>query len=244
MQYRGAHYLSATYEFDPTVMRRWVPSTIRFAQPYRVDVFCAAFPQSLVEGPYLEAGILVHVKTAFGVGVHCPWMIVDNDFALIEGRELAGYPKKMGEFTFTINDIEIHERHSARLRLSAGDTVHAEARRNGKTLITMDGTVGAEPVAPSPYIGRHHRNVLGLQSVSIPRVVAFKPIERHAGTRDADLAVQISGSIGDPLSDLGIGEQISGRLNVVDILGVAIPPIPILPVSPAFHLRNFRLRTS
>jgi acetoacetate decarboxylase len=191
----------------------------------------------------MEAGIFVHVKTALGVGVHCPWMTVDNDMALIAGREACGYPKKTGEFTFTINDADMHERDYATTRPAAGDTVYAEARRNGATLITMRGTLGDEPANPAPYIGRHHRNVMGIQGVSIPRVTAFKPIERHVGTRDADLSVEISGTFYDALTELGIGEQVSSRLNVVDIIGVAMPPIPILPVSPAFHVSNFRLRS-
>ena len=224
--YRDAQYLAATYELDRKIAKRWLPPGLMLPRQAKADLFIASFPKSFIGEPYLEAGLFVHVRTPFGTGIHCPWMIVDNDVALTLGRE-GGYPKKAGEFEYRIE----------------GDQIFAQASRRGTKLITMRGTIGERVVDPEPFIGRSNLHVVG-STVSIPRLVWFKPIERHVGTREAELDVEISGSLTDPLTELGLGKLLSCRLNRVDLLGVRPPPIPLYPIPPTYTATNFRIRTT
>src|ERR1700733_10245259 len=109
--YVDAHYLVADVDLDPRRARGFVPFPLRLASPPTASVFTAFFPHTSFGSVYREAGVFLHVR---GVGmraptaVFSPWMIVDDDVALIAGRELLGYPKKLGSIEWTMAGDEVH----------------------------------------------------------------------------------------------------------------------------------------
>lgn len=224
--YRDAHYFAVTVEVDPAAMRPWLPPGVRLADPARAEVFTAFFPDCNYGSVYHEAGVFVHVKTAFGTGIHCPWMILDDDVALILGRELLGYPKKLGEI-----DWQLH-----------APAIRGEATRRGAKLITMSGTLGEVDPDALPILGRPHRNVVGSQGLALPRVVAFTPRERPVEVRRVDgVDLTIGGSERDPLDQMGFGAVIEARLHRVD-LSAGRPPVPLRPLTPLYTMTRLRPR--
>lgn len=223
--YRDAHYLAATVEVDPAVMRRWLPFGVRLAEPARADLFAAWFPDCNFGSVYHEAGLFVHVKTLRGSGIHCPWMILDDDVALILGRELLGYPKKLGEIDWSID----------------GDRIEATATRKGARLLAMRGTLGEVLDDAPPFLGRPHRNVVGALGLALSRLVAFTPGEHPIETRRVDLELEIGGSERDPLHLMGLGRVIDARLHRVD-LSAGSPPLPVRPLTPLFSATRLRPR--
>lgn len=226
--YRDAHYFSATVEIDPERMMQWLPAGVRLVEPARADLFTAYFPDNNFESQgYHEAGLFVHVKTLRGTGIHCPWMILDDDVALIIGRELLGYPKKLGEVDWTFSDTEIH----------------AEATRRGHKLLTMGGRLGGIITDPPPILARPHRNVVGLTGLFPSWLVAFTPRESVVEVRRIeDFSLDVQGSERDPLDQMGIGRVVEARLHRVDLLGGWVPPIPLRPLTPMFVASRMRPR--
>ncbi|MFI6571474.1 acetoacetate decarboxylase family protein [Nocardia fluminea] len=226
--YRDAHYFSATADIDPDRMRPWLPAGVRLSSPARADLFTACFPDNNFDSPgYHEAGLFVHVKTMGGTGIHCPWMILDDDVALIIGRELLGYPKKLGQVDWTVTDTDIR----------------AQASRRGHTLLSMSGRLGPVIDDPSPILGRPHRNVVAVAGLLPPWLVAFTPRERVIEVRRVDdFTMHVHGSERDPLDQMGIGAVIEARLHRVDLYSGAIPPIPMRPLTPLFTLTRLRPR--
>ncbi|MFE6860179.1 acetoacetate decarboxylase family protein [Nocardia sp. NPDC057668] len=226
--YRDAHYFSATVEIDPEAMRQWLPAGVRLAEPARADLFTACFPDNNFESPgYHEAGLFVHVKTMQGVGIHCPWMILDDDVALIIGRELLGYPKKLGEIEWSITDTEIG----------------ARATRRGHELLRMGGRLGEVIPDPPPILARPHRNVAGITGLFPSWLVAFTPRERVIEVRRIeDFTLELSGSERDPIDQMGIGRVLEARLHRVDLPGVWFPPIPLRPLTPLYTMTHMRPR--
>ncbi|AEF40724.1 acetoacetate decarboxylase family protein [Hoyosella subflava] len=216
--YRDAHYLTAVVEIDSDKMQPWLPAGVTLTGPATADLFCAWFPDCNYGSVYHEAGLLVHIKTGIGpfatMGVHCPWMILDDDAALILGREVLGYPKKLGAIDWSIE----------------GDAINATATRRGATLIEMRGALGDVIDDAPPILGRPHRNVVG--SV-LPYLVAFTPGEHVIEVRRANLDVSVGNSERDPLQDMGVGQVIESRLHRVN-LSAGSPPVPIRPVLPTF----------
>ncbi|MFD4461248.1 acetoacetate decarboxylase family protein [Nocardia sp. NPDC058480] len=227
--YRDAHYFSATVEIDPDRLRQWLPAGVRLTEPARADLFTACFPDNNFGSPgYHEAGLFVHIKTLQGTGIHCPWMILDDDVALIIGRELLGYPKKLGQIDWTVTDTEIR----------------AEATRRGHKLLSMSGSLGAILTDPPPILARPHRNVVGLAGVFPSWLVGFTPRERVVEVRRIDdFQLTVLGSERDPLDQLGIGRVLEARLHRVDLQGVWAPPIPLRPLTPLFTASRLRPRT-
>ncbi|UQW99222.1 acetoacetate decarboxylase family protein [Streptomyces sp. RerS4] len=224
--YRDAHYFTATVEVDPERMRPWLPCGIRIAEPARADVFTAFFPDCNYGSIHHEAGVFVHIQVGRRTGIHCPWMILDDDVALILGRELLGYPKKLGEIDWHLDR----------------DTIHAEARRRGSTLITMGGTLGRQIDDPPLILGRPHRNAMGLLGAALPRIVGFTPGEHPLEVREVTgFELTVGGSERDPLDQMGLGRVLEARLHRVD-LTAGSPPIPLRPLSPLFTATRLRPR--
>lgn len=226
--YRDAHYFTATVEVDPDAMKQWLPPGVRLAEPARADLFTAYFPDCNYGSVYHEAGLFVHIKAGRKTGIHCPWMILDDDVALIIGRELLGYPKKLGEIDWQLD----------------GDTIHAGATRRGSKLIAMGGTLGRRLDDAPPILGRPHRNVVGLMGFALPRLVAFTPGEHPIEVREVDdFELTIGGSERDPLDQMGLGRVVQARLHRADLsAGGLLPPIPLPLLSPLFTATRLRPR--
>lgn len=225
VMYTDAHYLAATLEVAPDAMRPFLPFGVSLAKPYRADLFCAWFPDNPFSPGYLEAGLFVHIKAGCGTGIHCPWMVVDDDNALILGREVAGYPKKLAHLTWEQN----------------GDTISASANRRGTKLVEMEATLGPQTEGKQRFLGRAHRNVASLLGVSLPVLLAFTPKEEVIEVRDVEMDLKVDGSERDPLHQMGLGAITAARLYRVN-LAAGLPPLPILPVSPLYLTRHLNMR--
>lgn len=225
--YHNAQYLTAVLELDEKAMKRWLPAGITLATPQRADLFCAYFPQNVYTGAYHEAGLFVHIKAGKRYGIFCPWMILNDDRAMIIGRELLGYPKKLGEITWQHDNQRIV----------------ATASRRGTTLIEMDAQLGKVLIDAPPILGLPHRNITGGLGLGLPREVRFTPKEHPIEVRHADMTLGFNGTVNDPLHQMGLGKVIEARLHRCDLSAGFIPPIQIPRLrTPLFLLRQFNPR--
>jgi acetoacetate decarboxylase len=176
--------------------------------------------------PYRETAMLIHVRTPFGTGVHCPWMIVDDDSAMIYGRDQLAYPKKMGEFLFDESESNIK----------------ASINRRGIDILKMDVTKGKPEENPGPVFAQKFFNVQtpGILYLFYP-IILFRAKEKITESFQADIKLTVNESPVDPIARLIDGDPISGRMVVMDITGGAY----LLPVGFAsiyWFVMNHRLR--
>lgn len=137
--YRDAAYLAVEMTIGrPDVAGRWVPRPLRLAGS-TATLFTAHFAQNSFGSVYSEAGLLLPVEHACRSAVHCPWMVVDDDVALILGRELLGYPKKLAAIEWSDDDVD----------------VEARVTRKGQPLLTMSARLGMRR-ADSPRSSGDH----------------------------------------------------------------------------------------
>ena len=237
--YTDAHYLAAEMEVDAEAARRWLPRPLRLASPARATVFVAWFPHTSFGSVYSEAGLFLHLEHRHRGAVFSPWMIVDDDVALILGRELLGYPKKMGSIALSID----------------GDRVSGVASRRGVELIRMEGRLDEREDDPPPMLGRPHRNVRSTMGLSVPKIIAFTPREqaievRRDGCSNRGFAIRPKGW-GTRAAPLGgacdhaarWGPSKRGRASADCFrrLGsglVSAKPAPAVPALPADRGRN------
>jgi len=225
--YHNAHYLTAVVEVDASRMARFLPSGMRLSEPHRADLFCAYFPDNVYTGAYHEAGLFVHVQTWRGDGIFCPWMILDDDRAMILGREMLGYPKKIGEIDWQQD----------------GGVIQARASRRGQALIEMKAILDEVLTDAPPILGLPHRNVLGGLGLSLPREVRFTPVEHPIEVRRVEMDLRFTGTAHDPLHEMGLGRVIDARLHRVDLSGGWMLPLHLPRLTnPLFLLRRFQSR--
>lgn len=201
----SARLFAAVVDVDPATARAWLPPGLKPRHPARATLFIAWYPETSFGVAYHEAGILLQATHRGRDVLHCPWMLVDDDTALVLGRELVGFPKKLGAFTHALADdgtgAASAARGSARIALTARD-----ARPATLPAVFTDPLVN---VVASPMLG------FGvLWRMHVPERV------HRAHAVVLDLAV--GGSAFDPLDRLGIGARtVPGLALVMDL---AVPP--------------------
>jgi acetoacetate decarboxylase len=209
-------------------MRRVLPAGLPLAEPAAATLFVAHYPETSFGSVYRESGLFVDVRHLMRRAVHCPWMLVDDDVALILGRELLGYPKKLGSFELTIGDT----------------AVTARVERRGHEVLRMRGRLGAhlDRAAAPPILGQPVRNVWGAIGLGLQKLLAFTPREEMLEARRVhDVELVLGGAPRDPLAELIIGRVTDAHLCRVNI-GAALPPVPVGWVSPLYFLRTWRWR--
>lgn len=197
-------------------------------------VFTGYFPKNTFGSVYHEAGVFFHVKHGLRSVIFCPWMLVDDDVALVTGRELLGYPKKLGQIDWSLPaDASGANRE--------GDRIHGVASRRGTVLIRQEGTLGRLVTGAPPVLGRPHRNVRTSMGLSLPKLIAFTPEETAIAVREVDLTLEVRGSERDPLHEMGLGKVRRTLLYRVNLGGRSLP-IPLHGVSPVWNLKQLLLR--
>ena len=96
----GARLVLADVPVNAREAARILPWCMKPVDPPLATLFITDYPKNAFTVPYKEAAVLIHVRTPLGRGIHCCWMVVDDDTALILGRENLGYPKKMADITY------------------------------------------------------------------------------------------------------------------------------------------------
>jgi acetoacetate decarboxylase len=199
------------------------PSDPPMATLFLIDYPTVAYPLF----PYKEAIMMIHVRTLLGQGRHCCWIIVDDDPALILGRELLGFPKKTGDFVFE----------------EEKDTISASITRRGVTVMSMTAMRGGRESSPPPVFNHKLFNYGGLgQFMAFSPVWLFRPKEVIHESWQADITLTLNPSDFDPLARLVDGKPRNGRIVTLDIPGGSPYMLPVGLAGPFLFGRTFNLR--
>ena len=204
--WENAHFVFIDVPLEPAEANKILPAWMFLRKPYRATFFIADYPKTAFTVPYHEAALLLHIRTPCGAGVHCPWMIVDDDTALIYGREMLGYPKKMGEFHFT----------------ERGKTISADMTRRGVRLVSVKTVRKETEKNPRPLMGVKTFNIGAMgQFVAFNPIWLFKPIEKIHASYTATAELRIGNSPHDPIRKLiaDYRNPLPARIGRIDILG-------------------------
>ena len=181
--YRDAVFFAVRIALDERAASRWLPPGVSLAKPATATVFAAHFPDTSFGSVYDEAGVFFHVRRRFRDAVFCPWMVVTDDVALVVGRELLGYPKKLARVDFSFGAGR------------EGSEVTAEIERRGRVVLRLRGRVGERVDDAPPMLGRRALNVRGSLGWSTQRLVTFTPRERIVRRRWRSLRRSLLGSL-------------------------------------------------
>ena len=167
-------------------------------------LFIADYPKNTFTMPYREAGLMIHVRTPLGSGLHCAWMLVDDDIAMAHGRELLGYPKKLGRFMFKEESL----------------TIRAGVHRGGSELIRMDARLKEPEAQPEPVFDIKTMNVHSYGPLFFMHPIwAFRPKESILTSHAAAMEVTLNYTDADPVARYVDGLAPDGRVVTLDITG-------------------------
>jgi acetoacetate decarboxylase len=227
-----AEMITFTTDVDGDVAGKWLPPPLTVTDPARAMVFVARYPTTKMGFEYNEAAVLLHCAFEGKEYQHCTWMVVDDDTALILGREILGFPKKLAHI---VADI-----HSANPR---GSVV-----RKGLPVLEIAGS-GVRPLEvddPAELLPRPVVNVVGTPGRKTELIQLAGEQKLH-WAKTVDLEIAVGTSDLDPLYRLGIKPRHKGQLTVID-MGVGSSrgeeaSISGTAVSPAWMLEAYPFRT-
>jgi acetoacetate decarboxylase len=210
----NAEILFAAFRTDPAVVAEIVPRPLKPTSDPLASVFVARYPETNFGVTYNEGALFVHVQYRGEQGVYCLSMPVDDDMAMIGGREYYGYPKKIAE-SITLE--------------STGDLVTGSVVRKGTEILRIEcelaGEGGealleefAEPVVDWDGVDCYKMVVLQFKFFPgpggnfdyLPRLIREPVLFRPKGAiRQGSGRVILRSTPADPLAEIPVGEVVS-----------------------------------
>ena len=117
-EYYDAEVLVIYFATKPEVVERLLPPPL---EPFEIPIgfVCVYnYPRTNFGLPYLETALFLQARNRGEEGSYCLAMTVTDDMALILGREIYGYPLKIGKVHLKRNGVEVEgwtERRGVRL---------------------------------------------------------------------------------------------------------------------------------
>lgn len=96
-EFTGAEMLHAVFRSDPAVIAQILPKPLKPAKEPLAAVFVARYPNTNFGCVYNEGALFIQTRFRGEAGFYCLAMPVDDDMAMVGGREHYGFPKKMAE---------------------------------------------------------------------------------------------------------------------------------------------------
>ena len=153
-RFTGAEMVSVVARTDPAVAAAVLPKPLQPPKDPVVSAFVAHYPQTNFSAGYSEGALFVGAQYRGEQGLYCLAMPVDDDTAMIAGREGVGFPKKMAEISL--------ERDGSRV---VGSVV-----RHGVEILHIEGDAHKE-ITPDPGWGV--REVRDLEGQPAGAVTSF-----------------------------------------------------------------------
>ena len=95
-------YLIITYRTDPEALRRVIPAPLEMTEPL-VKYEFIRMPDSTGFGDYTESGQVIPISYKGEAGGYVRMMFLDDHPPTAGGREIWGFPKKIGEPTLRVH---------------------------------------------------------------------------------------------------------------------------------------------
>ena len=95
-------YLIITYRTDPDALAKIIPAPLEMTDPV-VKYEFIRMPDSTGFGDYTESGQVIPVKYKGEAGGYVRMMFLDDHPPTAGGREIWGFPKKIGEPTLKVH---------------------------------------------------------------------------------------------------------------------------------------------
>jgi len=213
--FMNAEMIVATFKTHMDVVKEIVPRPLLPTKNALCTVFIARYPETNFGCTYNEGALFIHCQYKGETGFYCLSMPVDDDMAMIGGREQYGFPKKIAD------KITLEQEESR---------VIGVVVRKGVDILRIEGQLGNEaPENVFDYFGQRVTDWDGASSYCIvsflfkyflspsgtnfdyfPRLVRQPTLFRKLGkTYKVSGKVVMSSTPSDPLGEIPVGDILS-----------------------------------
>jgi len=191
-----AEMLTVFWETKPEIVKRLLPPPLQPSKRPLAVAFVANYPRTNFGVSYLESALFLRAEFNGGEGNYCLAMPVTNDMALVLGREMIGYPKKIGNIHFNRRgkDVEgLTERHGVRFFQVRAELTGKFNVEDAQSIFTEVFNLGANPVVITynfKYFPAPEGNGFDYHPRLIREEVEFRPHSIEVG--EAEISLQAS----------------------------------------------------
>jgi acetoacetate decarboxylase len=209
------------FRTDPDVVKRIIPEPLKpLAEPFAM-AFIAKYPKTNFGSVYNEAALTLVVEYEGKVGGYCLTMPVTEDMALIGGREVFGFPKKIAdEISLERTENGVKGRYVRKgielMNLSMSFDEEVEANKLVEILSTLTSQEPGEEWKAISYNFKFFQSPQMIGFDYKPRLVkqvtTFRPSSRIKLSYNFDL--KLGSSDRDPLAEIPVKEPIIGFYGI------------------------------
>ncbi len=206
-----AEFLTVFWETKPEIVKHLLPPPLKPAKYPVVQAMIANYPRTNFGVIYKEAALFLFGEYGGVIGVYCLAMPVDNDMAMIGGREVFGYPKKIAKIHFKKDEKNFEgwvERHGIQyFELKA----NLNNKLNEKDALKISLDLGLDPNKPGStiYNYKYFRSPLYEGFDYNPRLVREEITMQASELLMGEAEVKLNESKYDPWSELEV-ERVLG----------------------------------
>lgn len=154
--FKNAEMLFATFETEADIVKNILPSPLAPSTENMASAFVARYPETNFGCVYNEGALFINCEYKGERGTYCLSMPVDDDMALIGGRETYGYPKKIADSI----TLESH-----------GDNVIGSVVRKKKEILRIECQLSGN--APEDFFSKQGYLTKDWDGVPCIKVVSF-----------------------------------------------------------------------
>ncbi len=221
--FTGAEMLWVYFHTDPAVIEAVLPKPLEVPPEPIAAAFIARYPETNFGVTYNEGALFVGAMHGDEVGTYCLAMPVDDDMALIGGRERYGYPKKIAEeITLTLEGqratgtVTRKGHEIMHIDVELADEVDLETMAQAGRPIVTD-LEGHQAMLGLSFLFKYFPTTSGRGFEHAPRLIRqpnlFRP---RPGMRAGAGKLELGSSATDPLGDIPVREVVSMTYGVYD----------------------------
>ena len=220
-EFVGAEMLMVRFRTDPEVVARVLPRPLKAPAVPLGTAFVARYPETNFGLRYNEGGLLLDATYKGERGSYCLAMPVDDDTAMIAGRETYGYPKKMAD-RITLERSGDHIVGSVIRKEIEILRIEGELTRAWAPTGTTQGRDGEDLEGKPCLVGtswlfKHAPAADNRIFETAPRLIREPVLFRaRPGQLSGDLDLKLVSSITDPLGDIPVREVVEAQYGLFD----------------------------
>lgn len=207
----NAEMLWAIFKTDPDIVREILPQPLTPSIDACGIAFVARYPETNFGGVYNEGALLLNCEFKGERGAYCLSMPVDDDMALISGREYYGYPKKIAEKI-------ILERN--------GTSVVGSVTRKGTEILRIECQL--EKDAPDDFFGKLCYPIEDWDGIKCQKFISF--LFKHFPSPGGDNFDYLPRLIREPVLFRPL-EKLQSGAGKISLTSTIYDPLGAIPVN-------------
>ena len=212
-EFINAEMLSATYVTDKNAAREIIPKPLLPTKTPLATVFVARYPETNFGCVYNEGALFLHCEYKKERGLYCLSMPVDDDMAMVSGREQFGYPKKMAD-KITLEKVENRVVGSVIRKKEEILRIDCELMKEVPSNVMDDVGIQTKDWDGTPclrvisFLYKYFQSPGGTSFDYLPRLIREPTLMRKKGeVLEGRGEVKVSSSPFDPLGDVPVKEM-------------------------------------